>query len=90
MSNSIVLFTLKGCDHCNDLKTRLNKLNIQYQEIEINQNKELWNQVVSQTGHNVLPTVFISENKTDEGLVYVPGRDYQSQDEIIEIIKKHI
>jgi glutaredoxin len=87
---NIVLFTLKGCDHCNDLKIRLNETHIRYQEIEINQNKELWNQVVSQTGHNVLPTVFIAENETDEGLVYVPGRDYQSQDEIIEIIKKHI
>ena len=90
MSNTIVLFTLNGCDHCNELKTRLNDMNIRYQEVEINQNKELWNQVVSQTGHNVLPTVFISEAKTDEGLVYVPGRDYQSQDEIIEIIKNHI
>jgi len=87
--NTIVLFTLKGCDHCIELKTRLNELNIRYQDIEINQNKELWNQVVSQTGHNVLPTVFIAESKTDEGLVYVPGRDYQSQDEIIEIIKNH-
>ena len=87
MSSSIVIFTLNGCFHCKNLKNRLNELNIPFIDVEIGQNQKLWDQVVEQTGHNVLPTVFIKKENTDEGPVYVPGRDYQTEDEIVEILK---
>ncbi len=87
MSNSIVVFSLNGCSHCKNLKNRLNELNISFIDVEIGQNQKLWDQVVEQTGHNVLPTVFIKKENTDEGPVYVPGRDYQTEDEIVEILK---
>jgi glutaredoxin len=87
MSSSIIIFTLNGCFHCTNLKNRLNELNIPFIDVEIGQNQKLWDQVVEQTGHNVLPTVFIKKDNTDEGPVYVPGRDYKTEDEIVEIIK---
>jgi hypothetical protein len=43
--------------------------------------------VVEQTGHNVLPTIFIKKENSEEGPVYIPGRDYQIEDEIVEILK---
>lgn len=88
--NTIVIFTLNGCSHCKSLKKRLEQLEINFVEIEITQNKEIWDQVVQQTGHNVLPTVFIKSENGDDGPVYVPGRDYTSEDHIIKIIQKHI
>ena len=57
---------------------------------EINKNQDVWNQVVEQTGHNVLPTVYISEDGSGEGLIFVPGRDYQDEDEIVEIVKTYV
>lgn len=87
MSNSIVIFTLNGCSHCKNLKNRLNELNIPFVDVEIDQNKKLWDQVVEQTGHNVLPTIFIKKENTEEGPVYIPGRDYETEDEIVEILK---
>jgi glutaredoxin len=90
MSKTIVIFTLNGCNHCQSLKKRLHENKIPFDEVEINSNKHLWEQVVQQTGHNVLPTVFIKEGKKDTGLVYVPGRDYSNEEEIYEIIQKHI
>lgn len=87
MSSSIVIFTLNGCFHCKNLKNRLNELNIPFIDVEIGQNQKLWDQVVEQTGHNVLPTVFIKKENTEEGPVYVPGRDYETEDEIVEILK---
>jgi glutaredoxin len=87
MSNTIVIFTLNGCSHCKNLKGRLNDLEISYIDVEIGENQKLWDQVVQQTGHNVLPTVFIKKENSDEGPVYVPGRDYHNEDEIVEIIK---
>ena len=87
MSNSIVIFTLNGCFHCKNLKNRLNELNIPFIDVEIGENQKLWDQVVEQTGHNVIPTIFIKKENTEEGPVYVPGRDYETEDEIVEILK---
>jgi len=90
MSNSIVLFTMDDCGHCINLKKELNELKISFNEIEINKNKKIWDQVVNQTGHNVIPTIYIRRENSDEGPVFVPGKDFESQDEAIKIIKKYI
>lgn len=88
--NTIVIFTLNGCGHCQSLKKRLNDISIPYTEIEIGANEEIWTQVVRQTGEDVIPTVFIKKNDNEDGPVYVPGRDYQNEDEIVEIIKTYV
>jgi len=41
MSNTIVIFTLKTCGHCADLKEKLTELSIPYEELEINKNRKL-------------------------------------------------
>jgi glutaredoxin len=90
MNDMIVVFTLNGCFHCDELKENLDKLSIPFHDIEITQNEKIWNKVVSQTGHNVLPTVFIPTDIEGNGTLYIPGRDFKDRSEIIEIIKKHI
>jgi glutaredoxin len=87
MSNQIVVFTLGGCRFCVDLKKELKKSEIIFTEIEISNNQTIWDKVVEQTGHNLLPTVYINKEGTDEGPVYIPTRDFNSPKEIIEIIK---
>ena len=52
--------------------------------------KEIWDKVVEQTGHNSLPTVFIALDGSDEGPVYVPGRDYDNRDDLIKKIKIYV
>jgi glutaredoxin len=89
MADTIIVFTLNGCGHCGSLKKRLGEISIPFQEVEINQNRQIWDQVVSQTGHNLLPTVFIRTEGTDVGPIYIPSRDYETEDEIVEILKKH-
>lgn len=90
MSNTVIVFSLNGCGHCKMLKDELTSQSIPYTEIEISSNKEIWDQVVNQTGHNILPTVFIKKPDTDDGPVFVPQRDFKNQDEIVEIIKTYI
>jgi glutaredoxin len=87
MKNEVIVFTLNGCKHCSDLLSKLNEINIDVTEIEISQNKEIWDTVVSQTGHNILPSIFIKTNEDDTGPIYIPGRDFQNQEEIVEIIQ---
>ena len=88
--NEIIVFTLDGCSHCVDLKKKLRINEITYKEIEITNNKNIWDKVVEQTGHNSLPTVYIQMNGGDEGIVFIPERDYKNQDELIEQIKTYI
>lgn len=86
---NILVFTLDGCQHCVDLKKSLTNANVLYNEMEINENQSLWNQVVEQTGYNLLPTVFIGSNDSDEGIVLVPDRDFKSSTELLKYIKKY-
>ena len=88
--NEIIVFTLNGCSHCVDLKKELKKQNITFTEIEVESNKEIWNSVVKQTGHNSLPSVYISITGGDEGPIFVPERDYKDRDDLIEKIKMYI
>ena len=88
--NQLIVFTLDGCSHCVDLKKKLNKNKLEFREIEIGANKNIWDKVVEQTGHNSLPTVYIQLNGGEEGLIFVPERDYKDHDELIEQIKNHI
>jgi len=90
MANNIIVFTLDGCSHCVELKKELNNENIPSTELEIGNNKDIWDVVVKQTGHNSLPTVFIGLNGEDEGPVFVPERDYTSREDLIEKIKNYI
>jgi glutaredoxin len=90
MANNIIVFTLDGCVHCVELKKELNNENIPFTELEIGNNKDIWDIVVKQTGHNSLPTVFIGLNGEDEGPVFVPERDYTSREDLIEKIKNYI
>lgn len=90
MSISVILFTLDNCIHCKSLKKRLKNESIDYHEIEITNNQKIWDEVVNQTGHNSLPTIFIKKDDIDTGPVYVAGVDFTSDDEGLKIVKSHI
>jgi len=81
---------MTGCVYCLDLKLSLASLNIPYIELPIHKHKNIWEQVVKQTGYRNLPTIFIKEGDNEMGPVYIPGRDFETKDQIIEIIKTYI
>lgn len=90
MSSEVIVFTLNGCSHCINLKKKLNKVSIPFTEIEITANQKLWDSVVEQTGHNVLPTVFIKTEGTDLGPIFIPGKDFENVDDIIPKINRYL
>ena len=90
MSNLVIVFTLSGCYHCIELKKKLVQNEIKFNEIEVGNNPQIWDKVIEQTGHNTLPTVYIALDEGDHGPVFVPERDYETQDELIEKIKKYV
>jgi glutaredoxin len=90
MANKLLLFTLDTCGHCKMLKERLINESIPFTEIEVNSNQSLWNQVVTQSKNEYLPTFFIKKEGSDTGPIFCPERDFENDDQAIEIIKKYI
>lgn len=89
---TIYIFSWPKCKGCNALKKRLTELSIPF--IDVNalapENKELWDDFRSQTNSEAVPQVFIQEEGKIEGTVYVPSTDWNSTEEILEIIKNSI
>jgi glutaredoxin 3 len=90
MAYTINIFTLSGCGHCKTMKNLLSENNLPYKEFEINENREIFDQVVKLTGQNVLPTIYLQDKETGQGPIFVPGRDYMEENEILEKIWKYI
>jgi glutaredoxin len=90
MSNQVILFTLNGCSHCVNLKNKLKEHSISFIEIEVTKNQNLWDNVIEQTGFNILPTVFIKKTDTDVGPIFIPGKDFEDADELIPKLRVHL
>jgi glutaredoxin len=86
----IAVFTLNGCQMCRELKKELKRQSIDFHDIEITLNSEIWEQVLKQTHDDAVPTVFIQSDNEGNGLIYTPGRDFKDVNEILEIIKNNI
>ena len=88
--NEIVLFTLNGCGHCQDLKKLLDDENIDYTDLEVIENSDIWEDVVKKTSNEFVPTIFININRTNEGPILIPDKDFHSSEEALKIIKKYL
>lgn len=86
---NIYLFTLKNCQRCLSLKKTFDEKEIKYIEIDSIENNLLWNEIVSKTKTNVVPTIFIGQENGEmtEGYVYIPGRDFITDEELLDKIK---
>ena len=85
----LFIFTLSDCIHCQDLKTRLGNVKLSFKEFEINKNKSFWEEIVKQTGEDIVPTVYIKEDEGKKTHIFIPGKDFNNGDEAINIIKKY-
>jgi glutaredoxin len=90
MNKKLIIFTLNGCSFCNIIKKRLSNESISFTEYEINHYPELWDQVVSQTNSEYLPTFFIREGDDESGKVFCPKKDFNDEDTIMEILRKFL
>ena len=55
MDSQIVLFTMEGCPYCYDFKKMLNDNDIEFTELDINENQEEYDMFVQITGNDFVP-----------------------------------
>lgn len=90
MDKTVTLLTSDDCFHCQDLKESLKKLNISFDEIEVNNNFDFWNRFIDENGCDIVPVVLIREKKGVKQKIFLPEKHYNSNEEAIIIIKKNI
>lgn len=86
----VILYTLKECQHCIDLKLALNNENIVFNNIDVDLDPDEWDRILKITNEDAVPTVLIFDTDAMSGPLFVAGVDFEETDEIIQIIKKHI
>jgi len=84
----IFVFTMDGCIHCKNLKSKLKQEKINFYELEVSENEVLWESILEITKEDVLPTILIKQEIKDTGIILVPGVDFFSENEAIELIRK--
>ena len=91
---NVVVYTMKGCPHCDDFKKMLDEENIEYIDRDIHDNDEEYQLFSEITENEYIPALFLikEDDQTDtyETYMYAPERDYNELSEAKNIIKEHI
>lgn len=92
MSVHVVVYTMRGCPHCHDLKDMLVKEGIDFVDRDIDDNKDEYDIFVEVTKNDYVPALLIIEEEGEkyESFLYAPDRDYEELTEAVSIVKKHL
>lgn len=91
MEQLIVLYSMKGCPYCVDMKEQLEKLDIPFVDRDIDEEGEEYDLFVKAVdGNEFVPAFMIieSDGETHRTKFYAPERDYNEIVEGINIIKE--
>jgi glutaredoxin len=59
---NITLYSINGCPACEELKGKLDKLDIQYENIDMEGNDKMWDKLESMGGSEYVPQVMVESN----------------------------
>ena len=92
MDKYLILFTMKGCPYCEQLKGKLNEENLVFIERDIDEYKEEYDLFVEITENEFVPAFMIIEDKGEKqnSKLFAPERDFNTLDEGVDLIKKEI
>jgi|TARA_R110000803_G_scaffold179415_1_gene241816 glutaredoxin len=80
----IKIFSMKGCQHCDNLKNQLKESKIDFTEVDIDDNKELYDSFSKKVDSEFLPAVVIGKT------AFLPERSFNTIDEAVKQIKTHL
>ena len=82
MAKKATIYTSKNCGYCTTIKEKFNEKEVKFTEKEISEHNGEWNEVSRLTGLPTTPTIEFNNN------YYIPGRDFNSPDQIVDYIKE--
>ena len=95
MDKLAVLFTMKGCPFCVDLKEMLDKENIPYVDRDIHEYEEEYEAFAEAKNNEYVPALMLmtlEENNEDYSNVKLlaPDDDYEGVTEALELVRKYL
>jgi glutaredoxin len=92
MSTQVVVYTMKGCPYCVELKELLVKENIEFVDRDIEENEEEYDLFTQVVENDYVPALLIVKEggKDIQSFLYAPERDYNELSEAVDLVKKHL
>jgi glutaredoxin len=92
MDKVVVLFTMKGCPFCDDMKNMLEEEGIDFVNRDIYEYEEEFNLFAEITNSDYVPAFMLIENPETEpkSELFAPDRDYENITEGVKIIKEWV
>ena len=92
MDKLLILFTMKGCPHCETMKEQLIKSNIPFEVRDINEHEDEYEMFVEVTENEFVPAFMIVESPNDipKSYLFAPERDFNEIEDGVRIIKEHL
>ena len=81
--DKIIIYSNETCPYCKQVKERLDKEKIKYTNKFTSKNQEEWGEVVDLLGMAQVPVVCYENN------YFVPARDFNNEDHLVQIIKNY-
>jgi glutaredoxin len=89
----VILYTMKGCPWCLEMKNTLKESKIKFIERDIDKHKDEYDLFVEATGNDYVPAFMLltteGENAKDVKLI-APDRDYQDISEALVKVKEYL
>ena len=82
MAKKVTIYISKNCGYCTTIKEKFDEKEVKFTEKEISEHNGEWNEVSRLTGLPTTPTIEFNNN------YYIPGRDFNSPDQIVDYIKE--
>jgi glutaredoxin len=88
---SVILYTMKGCPYCLQLKDMLKESNIEFYDRDIHEYKDEYKLYCEITNCDLIPSLMIIESEGEEhkSFLYAPEQHYNELTEAVNIIKEH-
>ena len=80
MKEKITIYTNETCPYCEQVKNKLKESEIDFVERQTKDWKTDWKKITYTTGIGTVPTVL------HQNTYFVPGRDFQNPDQLVEIL----
>ena len=83
-TENIILFTMKGCPHCDKLKKTLNEYNISFEEKDVDKNVKLYENFSKAVDSDYLPAVLIGKK------AFIAERSFKTIKQAGEVIQNFL
>ena len=81
-----IIFSMKGCPHCDNLKSQLKESNITFKEIDVDEseNEVLYESFSKKVESEYLPAIVIGKK------AFLPERSFKKIDDAVVMVKEYL